>query len=562
MESKCQTNSIEKLKGEQVRQIQYGDYITCREGNIIDINNDILTVAFDNDETAKFHYPEAFLRNLIPMSNYVSWLVKEKYGKHSCYSCGIRMDSDEEFCKNCIRRIKECEICMSRIYMNSICEHPDGDTLICGCCYEHYFQNHEDEKLQLPISYKQFHDAGLDDQDYYYYISLYEEIRSWLILSIRNPMSKTALSKNIEPIISDIRCFFKEKLNIDCSGLHWISRLFDIKYDFHYYDRLLINHEEYREIESALILPRPLNHIRAHLERIIYNKCCDTNQKWIFQNIHQPDYNYTGGQFHKIPRFKIEQKEKELSNELSSLEAPNALNNHDDIDNIHRYIDSVEYYHFEEQDLNCDVEELWNYLTRDELREWFNNNYTPEFNALNHTLFVHSGNNIICTRNKHEITCVNAIVPTMHSDKVKINVNYCHDCEKFFVSEERYKEFIKKYGVIYLTFGFVNEKGDYSEPTESKKADKSPLMLCGYSVSQDKGFSSEQRHVILKNIIDRKILDKWQVIEYLEQFIRYNGLKANMDLAVSKWRSDLDFVEAYESDKQTNVDINKIEKYR
>jgi hypothetical protein len=137
----------------------------------------------------------------------------------------------------------------------------------------------------------------------------------------------------------------------------------------------------------------------------------------------------------------------------------------------------------------------------------------PSFNVTENTLYVHGGTSIICTRNKHKITCVNAIIPTMYSDKTKINVNYCSDCGKFFISEERYKSYIQRYNIIYLTFEFIKEGGNYSDSISIKKADKSPLMLCGYSVSQVNNYSTTQRQLILKSILDRKILNKWQIIE-------------------------------------------------
>jgi hypothetical protein len=43
--------------------------------------------------------------------------------------------------------------------------------------------------------------------------------------------------------------------------------------------------------------------------------------------------------------------------------------------------------------------------------------------------------------------------------------------------------------------------------------------------------------------------------------MRYNGMKENMSLAVSKWKEDLEYVEHYDSENQDNIDIDQIKKY-
>ena len=50
-------------------------------------------------------------------------------------------------------------------------------------------------------------------------------------------------------------------------------------------------------------------------------------------------------------------------------------------------------------------------------------------------------------------------------------------------------------------------------------------------------------------------------MKYLDMFIRINGQKYNMDVAVAKWEDDLKFVREYNFDKQRIVRIDKIEAY-
>ena len=57
------------------------------------------------------------------------------------------------------------------------------------------------------------------------------------------------------------------------------------------------------------------------------------------------------------------------------------------------------------------------------------------------------------------------------------------------------------------------------------------------------------------------LLFRLSKVEYLELFMRYNGMKENMSLAVSKWKEDLEYVEHYDSENQDNIDIDQIKKY-
>ena len=56
-------------------------------------------------------------------------------------------------------------------------------------------------------------------------------------------------------------------------------------------------------------------------------------------------------------------------------------------------------------------------------------------------------------------------------------------------------------------------------------ASESPLKLCGYSVSQTDGLSDRERQSIISQVIDKNILQKREVICYLEHFINMNGKK-------------------------------------
>jgi hypothetical protein len=56
-------------------------------------------------------------------------------------------------------------------------------------------------------------------------------------------------------------------------------------------------------------------------------------------------------------------------------------------------------------------------------------------------------------------------------------------------------------------------------------------------------------------------MHKGEVIRYLSYFIRTNGAKAGNELALSKWREDLQFVQNYNAQIQPQAVISDIQPY-
>ena len=174
------------------------------------------------------------------------------------------------------------------------------------------------------------------------------------------------------------------------------------------------------------------------------------------------------------------------------------------------------------------------------------------------TLYVHRGV-ISCQRNRHNIECVTAIVSTDVSDKSEINVNYCHNCNKYFISHGAYEIYRKRYNLIYLKFKIIH--GDFIDKMYNDISFYSPLRLAGYNVNQISNFSDKYRREILSHIIDKGIMRKYEIIDYLEYFIRMHKYNAKSDVALEKWNKDLEFVKMYNFHKQRKVQITDIKRY-
>lgn len=183
----------------------------------------------------------------------------------------------------------------------------------------------------------------------------------------------------------------------------------------------------------------------------------------------------------------------------------------------------------------------------------------PSFDFKKNTLYIYRGQ-IDCFRDKHHLTGVNAIVPTISGAKVSLNATYCVDCNRFYISYSEYTYYLEKYKFLLTKFDLMDSVS--SDGAFGKLADKSPLKLCGYTVSQEKRLSKEEREHILREVISSGIVSKPEVMQYLEWFIHLNGKRKTNQTAREKWKSDLCYVRNLNVSSQINWEIDDIKPYR
>ena len=172
-------------------------------------------------------------------------------------------------------------------------------------------------------------------------------------------------------------------------------------------------------------------------------------------------------------------------------------------------------------------------------------------------LYIYKGD-IRCHRYNHNIIQATAILHSRTDKEIELNVEFCTNCQKFLLEYTLFEEYRRRYGVLVGNFRMV-VNGEFDG--EYDLAEESPLMLSGYNVSQKDGYTSAERHYILARIIHDGIMEKGDVIRYLSYFIRKNGAKRGNELALSKWREDLAFVQSYNSSIQPRTIITDIRRY-
>lgn len=150
-----------------------------------------------------------------------------------------------------------------------------------------------------------------------------------------------------------------------------------------------------------------------------------------------------------------------------------------------------------------------------------------------------------CIDNNHTLQYVNGLI-SVYSNKekrfieVSVPVAYCAYCNRYYITENNYNE-LKKFGFILCKVIF------WSDARNQKNNDwssESILKSFGYSVSKQKGLSAYERRFILNMVIENNIMKEREVVSFIQWLIRQNLNRRNMQDAIAKWNSDIDFLQA------------------
>lgn len=186
-------------------------------------------------------------------------------------------------------------------------------------------------------------------------------------------------------------------------------------------------------------------------------------------------------------------------------------------------------------------------------------NESIDFGYKNNILYICKGT-ISCKNKNHDIESVTGIIENKYGLTVKINANYCRQCNKYFIDYAEYSHYRKLYGTIMGNFRISNN-GNFGGLFKNL-SQESILHLCGYTVNQSEDLSKSQRRHILEFLINRGIQNKSDIISHLNFLIKTNEKKHNMSVAISRWNDDIDWVRNYQIDSQQRFMISEIKNVR
>lgn len=145
---------------------------------------------------------------------------------------------------------------------------------------------------------------------------------------------------------------------------------------------------------------------------------------------------------------------------------------------------------------------------------------------------------------------------------MELNVTHCLLCDKYFIHNDNYERYRKRYGLILGQIKYVDhdisDKKKTGDENEMNLKDESTLHLFGYNVQKRNHLSMVERQNIIVNVIEMKAMEKHEVTNLLTNLIRRN--KSKID-AVEAWSEDLEFVQDYDIENQRHIGLYKIVPY-
>lgn len=163
-----------------------------------------------------------------------------------------------------------------------------------------------------------------------------------------------------------------------------------------------------------------------------------------------------------------------------------------------------------------------------------------------HTVYLYSQKNLLSNRDDYEM--VNILVRCANmEDVVPITVYYSKSERKYFLNQESYDLYKRKYGLPYFHLAYYS-----TTETPFNMKEKSDLRLYGYTVNKIDGLSQKERQELIGQLIDGKLMSQSSIINHLEWLIHSHRDNYRFDDACDKWQDDLKF--AYNYTAKTNYD--------
>lgn len=180
--------------------------------------------------------------------------------------------------------------------------------------------------------------------------------------------------------------------------------------------------------------------------------------------------------------------------------------------------------------------------------------------------FVIKCNVFMCNQN-HNIEQIQALIDVMTpSGEIVtkcIPAGYCKNCDCYFILERDYMQ-LRAEGILLcqqISYDVYRKKG-LSIISGDELKPESLLYQCGYNVSAADDLSSVQRREILCRVVDNGLYSISGICSHLDWLIGRNKkiTDRDMNLAISKWQEDRNFISQYNKNSQRNITVSSIKR--
>lgn len=166
------------------------------------------------------------------------------------------------------------------------------------------------------------------------------------------------------------------------------------------------------------------------------------------------------------------------------------------------------------------------------------------------TIYIYSHKHIDNIEKNYE--AVTAFVMCANSD-IPVPFNIYHDSkeDRYFINGASYSEYSARYGLPMMKLKAYVPRG--SVFSMNNLSEMSVLRLYGYTVNENDGLTEGERHELLKNLMDSKLMSKTDILNHIEWLINTHEKSAQYMTACDKWKADLQFVNTYKIDSQRTI---------
>ena len=135
------------------------------------------------------------------------------------------------------------------------------------------------------------------------------------------------------------------------------------------------------------------------------------------------------------------------------------------------------------------------------------------------------------------------VVKDCHLKDVPINIFRCTNCGRYFIEEDSLRLYENRYGILLFERNYEGEADRFDETVFNSD---SVLSRCGYRAQRDD--SDQQRHAVIKFILETERATKDEIVELLTFFVKMKGDRC--PYAKPKWENDIQFTNDYRIEKQ------------
>lgn len=165
-----------------------------------------------------------------------------------------------------------------------------------------------------------------------------------------------------------------------------------------------------------------------------------------------------------------------------------------------------------------------------------------------------------CSGQNHEIKDMNGIIPIINTvgsiEYITVNIIYCKTCNRYIMLKSEYDS-IK--GIPICEIHDETQQTDNKSQQNIYNGRGSKLCNYGYNVNYIHNLSDKTRHTILSVHLLSNSMTKGEICSYLDSQIIKGSKIPSWKIAVSKWKSDKEFVLNFDSEKmKSTININKL----